>query len=187
MALNLQEMMRRQKLRRITTWFTTPSQYDSAPVDYVTIAVEQFLDDCRSLGLRLCIGKGQFLRAMCKVICQMYEYRHEEDMYARLDSLKKIPKPEKWTTAYEMKWIEYLDYNFFDSAYWERFWKTIPESKIDSDVRFWRQELEGRMPRFITRNIDLLLDDGMLYEDEDGNIVSAADEAEDCVDEHEYS
>ena len=182
MALNLQEMMRRQKLRRITTWFTTPSRYDSAPADYVTIAVEQFLEDCQSLGLCLCIGKGQFHRAMCKVICQMYEHRYEENVYEHLDSLKKIPKPPKWTTAYEMKWIEHLDYHFFDCVYWERFWKTIPESKIDFDVRMWRQELEMRMPRFIARDMDALLDDGILFEDEEGNVVS--EENEEAI--HEY-
>ena len=187
MVLSFQELIRRQKLRRITTWFTTPSQYDLAPVDYVTTAVDQFLYDCQILGLRVCIGKGQFHRAMCKVICQMYEHRNEENMYEQLESLKKIPKPAKWTTGYEMKWIEYLDYHFFDSAYWERFWKSIPESMIDFNVRSWRQELETRMPRFITRDIDLLIDEGMLYEDEDGNIISAVDDTEDCVDEQDYT
>ncbi len=176
MALNFQEMIRRQKLRKITDWFTTPSRYDVAPIDYVSIAVEQFLEDCQRLGLCLCIGKGQFHRAICKVICQMYEFRNEEDMYTRLESLRKIPKPQNWKAEYEMQWIDYLDYNYFDSLYWERFWKTIPESKLDNDVRFWRRELETRMPRFIARDLEALVDEGILYEDDEGNIVSQTED-----------
>jgi hypothetical protein len=117
----------------------------------------------------------------------MYEYKNDVDMYNRLESLKKIPTPQGWKPDYETKWMDYLEYQFFDYVYWERFWKTIPESKIDCDVRLWRQELESRMPRFIARNIDVLVDDGMLYEDDDGNIVSAADAAEDYSADQDYN
>jgi hypothetical protein len=175
MAFTLKETNRRQEIRRINTWFNTPTLYNLAPIDYVDRAVSQFLGDCQKLRFDLSIDKYRFYTVMCNLVCQLYDRKNKETTAANLysQSLCNIPKPANWKLDYESKWLEYINYKYFDSTYWEQFWKTMPESNIDYDVFTWRTEFELYMPQFIERDIELLIDGGILYEEEDGTLSSS--------------
>lgn len=169
--IDIRELIRLQKARRVNEWFERPIRYDSSPKCYVEQVVTQFIDATRQFNLTLCISNAQFYRALSRVICKLYDNKDTPYVEPQLESLRKLPKPQDWKLEYEDAWTDYMEYHYFTSDFWDDFWKSIPECHLDYTLYNWRNILTVRLPCFITRDASYLVDDGCINEGGDDEYV----------------
>jgi hypothetical protein len=126
-------------------------RYDGSPKNYLEEVVTHFIDSLDRFNLSLCISNAEFYKAMRKIICQLYHYKEKPHNERYLDPIGELPKPHGWTIEQEQTWIDYMDYHYFDSDFWDAFWEFIPECHMDVTIRNWRTILTRRMPCYVTR------------------------------------
>ena len=170
--LRIQEITKFQQIQRVDDWFHTVSRDDIAPIEYVETVVYNFVEACKFKGFNMSMSNSALMKILSRTTCHMYDYKDTVDHRGKLS---KLPKPRFWTSEFETLWIDYITFFYFGTEFWENFWKDIPEAAWENDINKWRVELTSLLPYFVEREIDLLVDNGILFEGTDGHVVTEED------------
>ena len=154
----------------ITQWFHDDFLDDETPARIVHLVNNRFMAALEDAGLTLRVRPGKFRTAMCEALCTLYiAGRTDRHM---IGPVNPLPEPKNWTEEAEDAWNDYV-HHIFDCEFWETFWKTFRMHAWEYDVSTWRLEFEQLMPIYIERNIDVLSDAGLMFLDNNGEIIDA--------------
>jgi hypothetical protein len=156
----------------VNEWLHYENDHMSSPIETIKIIVDLFWKDVEQLKLNINVSKKQLFEIMCEGICMYYisQYKRLKFVYN-----PKIRTNNLWDDEKEELWMDFLTYNYFNTFYWERFWSNIPEENWECDVPLWRQCFQSILPFYVDRSVDILIANELLFEAQDGNVVTAED------------
>jgi len=156
----------------VNEWLHYENDHMYSPIETIKSVVELFWKDVQRLKLTLNVTKKQLFEIMCEGLCMYYmsQCKNYKFLY-----VPKLRTKESWDSEKEELWMDFLTYNYFNTFYWERFWLNIPEENWECAVPLWRQDFQSILPFYIDRSVDILIANELLFEAQDGNIVSAED------------
>lgn len=152
----------------ITDWFHVPDTEGFSVAETLRQTLNTFFEDCRQFKLSLGISESHMRRSLCEALCTM--------RYARITHTDwrgpyvHFRKPPQWTAELDALWIDFIHTHCVSESYWTRFWAAVPYTTLDRDVPDWRANLQYLLPLYLYCDIDRLVEFGILYEEEDGNV-----------------
>ena len=168
---------------KINTWFYKTWRDNVSPATTVICVYNEFLDSLEKCGLFLEMHENIFIRKLCSATCNYYQAYLTG---AEPGGPTKFPaKPRGWDADIEHLWMDYLYSQHFTEQFWNQFWKNLQTADWECDHLRWRSYIQSILPLYVKRDIDLLKDAGVIYEDDEGNFVSAEDYIP-YADEEEY-
>ena len=145
---------------------------DETPARTLHLVNTRFLAAMEQAGLNLRVRTGHFRTAMCEALCTLYWANRTERRM--IGPVNPLPEPRNWTQEAEDTWNDYMHY-LFDFVFWENFWQAFRMHAWEYDVPTWRNEFEQLMPLYIERKIEILSDAGLMYLDDNGEIIDAVE------------
>lgn len=172
-----------KKSNETSDWFNYCDIDGESPYMYVEYIVNQFCDSIEKRGYMIDISRQKMLYDMCSATCIMYYYQN----YLRRKYIVGAPKqkfsrPLRWNAVLETQWNDYVHSRIVNYEFWERFWNELPNAYWETTLTHdnWRDVMQYLLPFYIRREIDILLDEEIVCQEENGNIVTWDDhEAED--------
>jgi ATP-dependent Clp protease adapter protein ClpS len=157
-----------------TNWFNTCDIDDISPYDYVEYVVNAFCDYLEQHAYSTDISRQKLLHDMCKATCILYFYdKWLHKKYTIGAPKRKFSKPYKWNAALEHQWNDYLHSRIVNYEFWEEFWRKLPVAMWEytlPDIN-WRNSMQFLLPFYIHREMDILIDQEIVGQEEDGNII----------------
>lgn len=167
---------------KINSWFYTRLSDNIAPADTVCMIADDFDAYVGKVGLSLPVFT-KFRDIVCSATCRMYHASLENKTV--VGSFKSIVKPEGWTQDIENVWLDYIYTMFFDSEFWSNFWYNIEVGIWEAEMSSYRAFIQSVLPMYVERKYDLLYEAGLLFQNKEGEIVTA-DEYDEDEDYQEY-
>ena len=155
---------------RITKWFHHNDGYGVSPSEWVYIVTERFLDVCTKFNLTICINDNQFYNTLCEAVCVMYHASITHGDW--IGPKRKFPMPTYWNDSREQLWCDFIHGRMLTYEFWESFWAGVDEQLWEAKIPNFRINMEYLLPLYIRRSNDVLVEEGELVEQEDGNIVT---------------
>lgn len=152
----------------ITKWFhkTIPGkENEGTPAETIQELCDNFIDLLKRKRLNLSIPERNFRRNMCAALCTMKKHRDTH-------LLRNFPKdqyPSNWNKEMEYIWQEWLNERCFGN--WIAFWARLPVREWEDQIPGWRQGIEDLLPTYVRREIEVMVDEGLIVEDNDGEFV----------------
>ena len=157
--------------QRVTNWFHKNQDFSMAPSVWVFTVAEQFIEHCRNYRLPLCTTDSQFHTTLCEAICVMYHASITNKDW--LGPHRIFPIPECWDESKERLWSDYIHGRVFTYEFWDLFWEHVEEGSWEFNIPNFRANIQHLLPLYINRSNDILVEEGALFEQGDGNIVTA--------------
>lgn len=164
---------------KINTWFYTRLSDNIAPADTVCMIAEDFAIAVDRVGLKIPYTFTKFRDIICDATCSMYHASLEHKTVVA--NFKSIVKPEGWTSDIEHIWMDYITAMFFDGEFWSDFWHHIDSTMWEYDFSSYRSFIQSILPMYVERKYDLMYEAGLLFQNKEGEIVTA-DEYDDAED-----
>lgn len=161
----------------INTWFYTRLSDNIAPADTVCMIADDFATAVEKVGLMLPFTFTKFRDIVCSATCSMYHASLENKTVVA--NFKSIVKPEGWTQDIENVWMDYILTMFFDSEFWSHFWYNIESANWELDLSSYRSFIQSILPMYVERKYDLMYEAGLLFQNKEGEIVTADEYDED--------
>lgn len=125
--------------------------------------------DVKQTGHLVCVTKEELFRSMCEAVCVYYHaHLRNEDVRG---PKRLFPKPYNWNDSLEAAWNDYVHSCIFSYTYWESFWTSCEIDALEENVHGLTSFLQTILPLYVTREIQLLLDNEIVFENVSG-IVS---------------
>jgi len=146
------------------------TEYCNSPIDTLRIIVHTFFKDIDRYKFTLNVNKKKLFEIMCEAMCMYYiaQNTHKIIIFNNNSYEKK-----KWDQKNEILWMDFLTFKYFNTTYWDNFWSRVHEQTWEMYVPQWRFYLASLLPYYISRDEQLLIDNGLLFETEDGEAVTA--------------
>lgn len=191
-ALKMTHSIQIQKTElAINEWFNTCDIDNISPFICVEYVVNKFCNYIENCGYILDIPKQTILQDMCSATCTMYYYQKwRQNRFIVGAPKRKFSIPKQWNNALELQWKDYVHSRIVNYEFWEQFWKEIQSSYMELTFTKdnWRDVMQYLLPFYIRREIDILLDEEIVCQEENGNFVTWDDhEVEEDVDADEVS
>jgi len=155
----------------ITQWFhrtVKGKDNEGTPSETILELCDNFIDLLKRKRLNLSVPEKRFRRNMCAALCTMkmcndtnLRRRFPRDMY-----------PENWTNEMEKIWQEWITQRCFKD--WHSFWGRLPVREWEDQVPGWRKGIEYLLPTYVRREVEVLIDEELIVEDDDGEYVDTA-------------
>jgi hypothetical protein len=158
---------------KIDLWFHTEDYDDITPADTVSAVADDILIQLKSTGFELAYSNQKFRVLLCEFICTLYHASLTEKNVSGPHTAPKLP--ESWTDEIYMTWIDYLHYSVFTESFWEDFWTHIPTCKGLQNIRNWEAEIQALIPYLMRPDHEQMITEGLLFEDNAGNVITAED------------
>ena len=166
-----------------SNWFNCCDIDGESPYSYVEYVVNEFCNIIEKRGYTTDVSRQRIMYDMCSATCIMYYYQN----YLRRKYIVGAPKqkfsrPLRWNAVLETQWNDYVHSRIVNYEFWERFWNELPNAYWETTLTHdnWRDVMQYLLPFYIRREIDILLDEEIVCQEENGNIVTWDDhEAED--------
>lgn len=159
----------------ISDWFNSYDIDGESPYSYVERVVNEFCNIIEKRGYMTDISRQKLMYDMCSATCTMYYYEHYLHRRFIIGApKKKFTKPLRWSAVLEAQWNDYVHSRIVNYEFWERFWKELPAAYWESTLTHdsWRDVIQYLLPFYIRREIDILLDEEIVCQEENGNIVT---------------
>ena len=165
--------MENELYTKINKWFSGKMRDNISPSNTVVNVYNDFLDVIENKKLHLNVRETDFLRKLCAATCNYY---HASLTCSEPGGPRKLEKyPNGWDDEIEQIWIDYLYSRHFTTTFWNHFWNKLRPADWECDHERWRYYIQSLLPLYIERDIELLKEDGLIYEDDEGNFLSAED------------
>ena len=167
----------------ITDWFHTEDIDNISPYKYVEYVANQFCDDLARKGYATDISRHQVLYDMCTATCTMYYYQHcKRGRYIVGAPKRKFSRPRQWTATLEYQWNDFMRSRIVGMDYWSTFWALLPVATWEQFLVHdnWRDVIQYLLPFYIQREVDILVDEEIVCQENDGNIVTWDDHEPDA-------
>jgi ATP-dependent Clp protease adapter protein ClpS len=158
-----------------TAWFHRSDIDDISPREYVEYIVNEFCDYLEQKSYSTDIPRQHLIHEMCKATCTQYYY----DKWLHKKFIVGIPKrkfskPSQWNNILESQWNDFVHSRIINYEFWEDFWRKLPVAMWENTLTNinWRDLMQYLLPFYIHRELDILLDEEIVCQEEDGNIVS---------------
>lgn len=157
-----------------TRWFHSCDIDDISPYDYVEYVVHEFCDYLQQNSYCTDISRQQLLIEMCKATCTQYFYdKWLHKKYSIGAPKRTFSKPYQWNAVLEHQWNDYVHSRIVNYEFWEHFWRKLPvamweQTLTDSN---WRDSMQYLLPFYIHREMDILINEEIVGQEEDGNII----------------
>lgn len=157
-----------------TTWFHRCDIDDISPYDYVEYVVNQFCDYLEQNSYSTDISRQQLLHDMCTATCTQYYYdKWLHKKYVVGEPKRIFSKPRQWNSVLEHQWNDLVHSRIVNYEFWDQFWRKLPvamwEYTLTDDN--WRDVMQYLLPFYICREMDILIDEDIVCQEEDGNII----------------
>lgn len=158
-----------------TEWFNWCDIDGNSPFAYVEYVANEFCSFLNKKGYTLDVPQHQFLYDLCTATCTMYYYQvWQKNKFIVGAPKRKFTRPKQWTPALEGQWKDYLHSRIVNYEFWEQFWRKLPcaywESVLERDN--WRDVMQTLLPFYIRREVDILLEEEIVCQEDNGNIVT---------------
>jgi len=155
----------------VNNWFHSVTGDTLSPAETIATISDEFLKSTKKFNLDIAVSESVFRKAMCEALCTFYHtYTYKMNWSG---PNRNFPKPANWTEDIERAWNDYVNLRLFTAEFWMFFWRKIPEPMWE--IPNWRENIQYLMPLYLRPSIDILIDKGLLMEQEDGEIVTAED------------
>jgi hypothetical protein len=159
----------------VNIWFHECDIDDISPYMYVEYVVNTFCEYLEQRGYVCDVSKPRLLHFMCSATCSMYYYEKWKQRKFYIGSPKyKFTRPKQWGGALETQWNDYVHSRIVNYEFWERFWNRLPKAYWESTLTHdcWRDVMQHLLPFYIQRELDILIDEELVCQEENGNIVT---------------
>ena len=167
---------------KINSWFYTRLSDNIAPADTVCMIANDFDACVEKFGLSLPLFT-KFRDTVCSATCSMYHASLNNKTV--VGNFKSIVKPDGWNNDIEAIWIDYILTMFLDSEFWSNFWHDIEPAIWESEFTSYRTFIQSILPMYINRKYDILYEAGLLFQNKEGDFVTA-DEYDERDEYNEY-
>jgi hypothetical protein len=158
----------------ITYWFNNQNvDIHQYPALWIQKVVSRFLNYCEKHNLHMCVIEHKFYEIMCEAMCVMYHAAITNKDWS--GPKRKFPKPSDWNESKEQLWTDYIHGRLFTYEFWDSFWDALDEEHWEFAIPSVRGNFQYLLPLYIQRSNDILIDEGILVEQDDGQIVTADD------------
>lgn len=158
-----------------TEWFHYCDIDGESPYIYVEYVVNQFCNYIEKRGYTIDISRQKMLHHMCTATCTMYYYQTWRRCKYIVGAPKyKFTRPLRWTAVLESQCNDYIHSRIVNYEFWEQFWNELPNAYWESTLTYdnWRDVMQTLLPYYIHREVDILLDEEIVCQEENGNIVT---------------
>jgi hypothetical protein len=158
-----------------TEWFNHCDIDGESPFTYVECVVNKFCDYIEKRGYTTDVSRRKVLLDMCSATCTMYYYQTwMSRKYIVGAPTQKFCRPLRWNAELEYQWNDYLHSRIVNYEFWERFWNELPNTYWESTLVHdtWRDVMQYLLPFYIRREINILIDEEIVCQEENGNIVT---------------
>lgn len=146
---------------------------DSAPIDILHNIIYEFDYIIRYKEFSLVVPFDSFKNNIINAGCIIYKSFANNVPIAGI--VKPLPKPDGWNNEMEDIWMDYLYTFHFDDAFWVSFWNSINICGWEDYLPRFRSIIQSILPLYIKREPELLQDNELLYQDEEGNYLMPDD------------
>lgn len=146
------------------------TEYCNSPIDTLRIMVDTFVKDVERYKFTLNVNKKKLFEIMCEAMCMYYI---AQNTHKNIVFLNNSYEKKNWDQEYETLWMDYLTFTYFNTSYWDNFWSRVPEQTWETCVPQWRFYFATLLPHYISRDEQLLIDNGLLFETQGGEAVTA--------------
>jgi hypothetical protein len=157
-----------------TEWFNCRDIDSISPFSYVEQVATEFYRFLDKRGYTLDTTQNQFLYDLCTATCTMYYYQvwHKNKFIVGAPK-RKFTYPKQWTGVLEGKWNDYIHSRIVNYEFWDNFWRKLPPSYWEGELRDnWRDVMQFLLPFYIRRELDILLEEEIVCQEDDGNIIT---------------
>lgn len=165
------------RVEAVATWFHKRDFSNSSPAECLNQVNTAFLNMLERKGLHLRTTTTQFRKSMSELLC-MTQVGQLTNRFL-CGPLRPLPIPENWTKEAETSWTDHIQSYLLGDDVWDSFWGQFHTAFWEDDVPSWRMYYQLIAPEYIKRDIQILSNAGLMFQDNDGEIVDAMD--------HEYS
>lgn len=165
---------------KVSEWFHNRDIDNISPYTYVSYVVNEFCNYLTKGGYCTDISRQQLLQEMCSATCTMYYYQLRRSKYIIGSPKRKFTKPSQWSNSLENQWNDYVHSRIVNYEFWENFWKGLQHAYWEETLHDdWRGVIQHLLPFYILREIDILLDEEIVCQEDDGNIYTWDDHEQD--------
>lgn len=157
---------------RITRWFHTALR-DGTPAESVLLVTNLFIETLKSKNLAMAVPEKQFRQIICEATCTLKLY--SRNGYELSHPRRRFRQPSGWNDDIEAYWQEFVHFHLCNEAFWNLFWKRIPDEVWEDYLPTWRSTLQTILPLYIQRDMEILIAYGYIVENEEGEFVSNED------------
>ena len=157
----------------VARWFHIEDSDDNSPADTVGAIATELLSKIKSTRFDFAYSNQKFRFLLCEFICTLYHASLTEKAVSGPYTLPKLP--ESWTNEIYNTWIDYLHHAVFTEEFWEMLWHHIPKCEWLEDIRNWEAEIQALIPYLVKPDHEQMMRAGLLFEDHDGNVITAED------------
>ncbi len=165
---------------KVNTWFYTEWRDNVAPSNTAIYIFYEFTAAIKKKGLALSVHNNRFIHILCEALCTLYDA--ELQNMEVCGPTKRHEYVKDWNDELEATWIDYLQSRILNEGFWDTFWYNMGTADWEVSLPRWRVWMQSVLPFYIHRDIDLLVQEGLVFEDEDGHILNA----EEALDAAEY-
>lgn len=138
----------------LNEWLQYAYYNDDTPREFVLNVCDQFLNDLTHMRLALDVTDPRFYKAIVQAICVFHVATERGE---RMSGPNRKPSvPRGWNAACEAVWMPTLEFYYFDSRYWERFWKRLYHDDLPDFYLKFSYELSAILPQYLLRNVSVL-------------------------------
>lgn len=164
----------------VNNWFYTPWRDGISPANTAVHLFYEFTAAVKKHKLAIAAHDNRFMDILCEAFCTLYD---AEKTYGDVRGPVKRPEYIKdWNDELEYIWSDYLASRVLHEEFWNMFWHKIYAADWEISLPRWRAFLQSALPFYIHRDIGLLVAEGLVFEDEEGNILNS----EEALDAAEY-
>lgn len=164
-------------IEAVAEWFHARDFGNRSPAEFLNEVNTAFLNMLGRKELQLRTTTTHFRKSMSQLLCVTRVGQLTNKCVA--GPLCPLPTPENWTTEAEASWTDHIQSYLLGDHVWESFWGQFHTAFWEDDVPSWRMYYQLIAPEYIKRDIQVLSKAGLMFQEEDGEIVDAMD--------HEYS
>jgi hypothetical protein len=165
----------------VNNWFHYSEYNEMTPAEAVAAFNNSVLKHLESHAIKLRVSEGMFRKKMCTAMCMLAIANYRNMELSNPNS--NLPAPKNWNAQAEELWEDYMTTFLFSDEYWESVFKKIPECLWESSVSNWRTTFRYIVLHYVERDVSILAEAGVMFEDSEGELVEAVDYVES---ENEY-
>jgi hypothetical protein len=165
---------------KINSWFYE-RQDRISPATTVMAIADEFCAYVESQNLKLSLPFKDFRNLLCEATCVMFRAHLEGRLVICPDKIPNLPS--NWNRETEEIWNDHLGIFYLTDDFWTDFWRTIQPGIWEAQFPDYRYYIQGVMPLYIKRDIDLLIEEGLIKKNSEGEYVDIHDEDADWEDE----
>ena len=160
--MSIHSLSNRRISDMVTNWFHKRNNVGISPSTVVNIVHNKFVMFCTSKQLNISVSTEQLKESISEATCVMYYAKRANKGWE--GPHRMVSYPAVWSNEYEELWIDCLDKYIFTPEYWTRFWSTLPTEVCETDIPYWRENMEAILPQYILRESEILKRFGLVAE-----------------------